>query len=656
MAQEQYEVEAHLRLITGGAENAMSRLGTRLQQIGQSISGASSGAAGMVRSMIGLGAAYVSVNAIVGGIERATSAAVQYQTAMEGMRIQTAAVMSAVDQIPFEQARVQAGQLFEQYRSDAIASVATTQDLVMISNAIMGPLRGAGQSMAQVRDITNQTVTASTALGVDLAQASRDMQLMVNGSAGMHVRLFQMLHATGAIAEDAQAFNALSAPERIARITGALGRFEGAASAYGRSFAGVTSTFQDIVDNLTATFFGPVFSRLTSFLGGVNDQLIGNRAALESVLTHAGEWIGDKIGAAFDLVTQGMAYVRDNWDEIVAKGESFLRLVQRLVPMIENAAAAWAALSLTRSIMGGGLSMAGGAMSLAGGMGFMPAGGGILGALMGGGGAAAGGAEMVGVGAALAPLTAAMTALAPIAAPIAAAFALVASVGMVISENWSDFVGMFDEFSPQLEAIGSLVQAIGSDLWDLVQPLLEILGDVGLAGGVPMLELFLTTLRGILEVVHEVTSVLSHLGGLIRSNLSQPLTESLIPVLHDISSTFGNLFGSGSHGTTSGPTMVEITNMEELAAYIGDGVREAWTVEHELNGGGRPDDWQHFSAYSGTPAARAHTINDFRGSRISVQQEFREADPDRVLVQMMDDVARQAESQLGSGYAPPFSR
>ncbi|GAG05099.1 unnamed protein product [marine sediment metagenome] len=47
---------------------------------------------------------------------------------------------------------------------------------------------------------------------------------------------------------------------------------------------------------------------------------------------------------------------------------------------------------------------------------------------------------------------------------------------------------------------------------------------------------------------------------------------------------------------------------------------------------------------------------DMRGSRIEVHQEFREADPDRVMIQMADALGREAIFRTQSGFVPPLAR
>jgi hypothetical protein len=62
------------------------------------------------------------------------------------------------------------------------------------------------------------------------------------------------------------------------------------------------------------------------------------------------------------------------------------------------------------------------------------------------------------------------------------------------------------------------------------------------------------------------------------------------------------------------------------------------------------------SIEGGAPGTTAHTTNDFRGSRITVNQEFRQADPDRVFMQFVEDMRREAQARTQSGFAPALTR
>lgn len=662
MAGESYVIDAQLRLNATRANSQLQSFGSRLSSLGAAISGSNSGLLGMVAGFSAIAAGVTVVNTLVGGFERLTSGAVQYRTTMEGLELQTSAVMSAVDHIDFDAARERAHGLFEQYRIDAIASVATTEQLVMISNAIMGPLRGAGQGMEVVRDMTNMTVTAATALGVDLAQASRDMQLMINGSAGMHVRLYQMLHATGAIAEDAHAFNQLTSTERIARLQSALGRFQGAATAYGQSFAGATSTFQDIVDNLVGTFYGPAFNRLRQFLLDVNDRLITNREAIERVLTRLGTWFGNAVGSVFDQMLSGMDYIGAHWDEIVTKIRSVVADVREMIPLLMDAAKAWVAISVARSVIGGGASAAGGIVSMVSGL----VGG------TGGGAAAAGAAtSMAGAGAVVATEGAAITyveaaaaasaaiaadaaavvaaetafagALATVAAPlllVAGAVLVVAGVLDAMAEHAAYFQYIATAAGAMLNKIGGDLMDIAGDVWSVVQPFLELLG-FNVAGGTGFVEM-LAAIHNVLAGLRQFTVMLRDLGEWLGLHVGHSVDAAAAANQKYVEA----LTGVVPPAAAAARAVDQMSDsMEALATARAEEIANA---SRAIGDTGMTGTFGRFVAPSMQFAHAPPAHLDMRGSRITIQQEFREADPDRMLVRLRDDLQAQAERRIQS--------
>jgi hypothetical protein len=87
---------------------------------------------------------------------------------------------------------------------------------------------------------------------------------------------------------------------------------------------------------------------------------------------------------------------------------------------------------------------------------------------------------------------------------------------------------------------------------------------------------------------------------------------------------------------------------------VGDGLDELRGSFEAAQGRGF---MQFAPADSGTPGQRRPTVtNDFRGSRITVTQEFAQADPDRIALQMIGDINRQAEARIQSGFAPALTR
>lgn len=650
MATEEYAVDAHLRILTGGADTALTRLGGRIQSLGRGIAGTGQSASSTLRSLVGFGAAYAGVNMLVGGFQALTGWAVQYQRQLEQMSISLAAVISATDNIPFEAARQQSGRLFDEMREDALVSVATTSELFGVAQMIYGPLHGAGQGMEEIRNFTRDTVTAATALGIPLDMAGREMNMLVNGSAGMHNRLYAMLHATGAIAEDAHEWNQLTTGERVERLGTALGRFSTAADAYGHSFAGVASTFQDIVEQFSSNLFAASFDRLRAFMQSLNDRLLANRDSIVSTLTMVGEFAADRLETAFDHILNGIDYVGAHWDEMLSTAQAFIGRVEAVIPMLQEAAQMWVGISVARSVVGGGIAAGGGLMSLLGGMGVSLPGAALVGTTAAGGAGAAAAGGAAAATSVFAPLMAALSPLLPLIIPLAAAFALVASMVYAVSEHFQIFSAALDNVWPLVQQIGNDLMGLGGDLWAAIEPIMELIGFGAASDAVGSLASFLSTLHLIIDAIRHLTIYLRDLGQWIHS-YTDPAIERMGANMLKLTGTLGDIAPRARSASDALYTLLD--PLAELAGQIGTGT----DLGAELGDSGMTRMFGRFTGGSSrTPTTRAQTINDFSGSRISIQQEFREADPDRVLMQIMDDISSQAESRITSGFASPLTR
>lgn len=618
MAGEEYRVEGELVIRAQAGIRSLQSLAGRLESLRAGLAGSQSLAGGLVRSLMGFGAAYVGINAVVGGMRALVSNAVEYQQGLEGTRIGLAAVMSAVEHIPFAEAQRESAALFEQIQTDALRSVATSRELFDIFQGIYGPLRGAGLATTEIRDVMLDTVSAATALNIDLPQASRDIQAMARGAAGMDVRLFSMLRATGAIAEDAQAFNALSQPERIAIMTRALGSFSEASEAYGQSFAGVTSTFRDIVQNLTGALFGPAFSRLTTWLGSLNDRLLANRDSMRQTLQAAGAQLGEHLGRVFAALDRALEYLASHWGEMMTAGRDMVRQLREVLPGLIRAGQTFLAFSAARAVLAAGL---GGIATALNGVSALAE----LGTLLLSAGGAGGG-----VGA----FAAAMSGLAAPLAAVAAVFAAVAGLALVVYQRFDAFQKMFSFIQPVLEQIGADLMMVGVYGGDVLVPMLELLGTVLSAVVIPAVLNVIGGIRIFVFMLRGVLTQMSAMAQAVKTYLVDPFRDFILEMGVELSRVFGVL---GMLGATTTPTTA-----------VAEGIRV-------ISQSGRQAEAPTGMAGT-TPTDRATTVNDFRGSRITVNQEFRQSDPDRVLMYMIEDINRQAESRITSNFVPALTR
>lgn len=671
MADAQYDVQADIRLGTSQASRNAIQLGNQISNVGQRIRGTNNAGTAMLRNMVAVGATYIGFRALSRVFGGLTRNALAFTSELEKTQIGLGSVLAAVEGTTFEEGMKRGSKVFKELTNDAIKSTATTLEMFRIYQGIIGPIRAAGHELADVREITNSTVAAASALNVDFAQAQRDIQLMVQGTAGMDTRLFAILRSTGAIAESTEEWNkGLTATERIEKLKTALAKFTPAADAYAKSWAGITSSFQDITEQLLAVATGPVFEALKNFIGGINDRLMANRDALEAFLIGVGETMGKRLEAMFMKVSQGINFIILNWDKITLRAEKLVARMKELAPVLAKAAAAYAAISIGRSVVGAGISGVGAAVSLGG----MLAGAGGGAAAAGAGGAqlmlpgfAAGGAG----GGALATFTAAL-------GPLAAAIALVGGAVLVVMEQWESFRVIFVE---NFGALGVELLALGKVVLGILIPAIKMF----MSG-------FLMPMTGMFSVMIPIAKALVIALRFILSPLALIANytyETVKPAFDAIYSYFAGLAkwlnlvtrvkvpdadGIGEAERTrlqkersSAEREVERRAAERRALAAGGFAtrRGPWAETVETLGrlasgggfGGRRDGGKG-GAVSGpgaVPPGRPTTVNDFRGSKITVKQEFREADPDRIMVQMIDDLNKQAEMRIRTGFAPALS-
>lgn len=635
-----YKVGAEFALRTGRARQEARSLRNEVRELGQRITGSRSAAGGLVRQLVGIGAAYLGVRAGIRIFANLTRGAEQYQRELQGTKIGLAAVLQAVEGGSFESAANKASVVFNQLRTDAVKSVATTQEMFSIYQSILGPIRAAGFGLEKVRDLTNETVAASTALGVDLPQATRDIGLMVRGQAGMDTRLFAILRSTGAIAETTETWNKnLTQTERVNKLSAALSKFTPAADAYARSWAGVTSTFQDIREQLMAALTGPLFERMGKRLERLNDYVLANWDHLQARAEMMGVKIADAFDRVFGVAERAFVGIAQNWDKIAIR-------IEQAAKVAGHAALLYGAGQVAGSVVG-----AAGAISTFTGAGAVGAAGtaaaaapafmgmrpeltaASMAAAGGGGGGAAGAAS----------------GLAGVLGPLAAALGMVAGAVGVVRENWDAFIRIFESSTG-----GMLAQLTGllSEMWRAFAPIFKMISQGLLAVLVPVLGLLVAVLRQVIEGWRLIFQVLGD-GTRWIYDTFRPSWEEFWSWMAD---TFEGFFGTTLQASQAWAeqqrqiTRAQENAIEDLKKQLGIGAKTPDASPGDMF------DWSRARIAPKTPQGRVTQVNDFRGSKIEVKQDFRDADPDRVLVQMIQGITRQAELRIQSGFAPALSR
>lgn len=621
-----YRVKADLVLDATKATGQAVAYQRKIQNLGRAIRGTNSIAGGLTRNLVAMGATYLGLNALIQGFRSLTVGATQYANELESTRIGLTSVLAAVQGTEWDVAAKTAGKVFEQVRTDSIKSVATAQQLFTLYQGIVGPISKAGFGLEKVRDLTLSTVSAAGVLGVDLDQAQRDMSLMVRGAAGMDVKLFSMLRSTGAIAETTEEWNkSLTAKERVEKLSQALDKFAPAGDRFAKSFAGVTSTFKGIRQEFTRSAWQPVMDAAAASLGRINDSLITNQVDLQERLSKWGVSLAARLDTVFRGVESGVTLIIDRWDLVLEKANQF----KRIMGTVGKVAAVGAGVQAARPLAGaavGGVGLLTGKFAAAQ----------AAAAVAGTGGAGAGGAA-AGVGI--------MAALGPALAVAAAGAAALGSAVLVVQEQWTVFTSMFSSVRPIMIGLGEDIVRLGLALWKGLKPMLKVVGHVIGAVTVPALAIMLLTLRKVVLGLTEFAEAGAAVVSFIYDRF-QPAFDFMWKTIDHFVSLIMNLV-NGITGDTLRYNQRKILGKDEDTIGM---------LEKRFAQGDYVPPWAASQFEGGEAKGRSVTVNDFRGSKISVKQTFKDQDPDRVMLMMAEGIQRQAERRLQSGMIPALAR
>jgi hypothetical protein len=135
--------------------------------------------------------------------------------------------------------------LIKQFQKDAAVSVGTTIDYVNVAKLITGPLTKAGASMEDLREITQGTAVAAETYGIEADVAARDVQQMIMGNVRAVDRFARML---GVVPVEWNKMVREKGPRQALEEVSKLFKqpaLVAATKAYGKTWAGITSTLED---------------------------------------------------------------------------------------------------------------------------------------------------------------------------------------------------------------------------------------------------------------------------------------------------------------------------------------------------------------------------------------------------------------------------
>ncbi len=654
---EEYNVRVRLELDRANrARKTLGQLSNRLSGIRTKIGSINSGANRLTRNLLAIGATYLGIRALWNAFRGIGGETVRVNSEVEDMQVALATLMASAERITFERAERSAGALFRRLNDIAVQSPATATQLMDIFRGVYGPLRQAGTGMEDLLSFTRNAASVGAALQVDYQQLSRDVMMMATGVAGTDVKTFRLLRSMNLITKSTEEWNRMAqqdsakAAEELLKVFDQLGG--PAADAFGRTWTGVSSTFKGLVEQFMRVFTGPSFAIVRDTLRSINTFLLRYRSNLENVLRFIGSAMASRLQRIVNKTKTGLDTIVQNMDAIARKIDGAIDKFNEIKPLIAQIAKVLLIAKAVTLILAPLLSIIGTVVSMAGG---------LAGAGAAGGGAAAGaGAAGGGIFATLS------AAIGPLIAIVGAVIAVFVGVWRVISQFPDRVAAMFTFVRGDLTIIWNQIKAIAADLWDFLGPIFQILGAVVIAAVSGFINFLVPAIRVLVAFIRVFTAALAEFGTRYLAPLAQKVTEFFLAVSDGVRWFWSILIGlaewlervlqlSGLDRTAriektpaQREQLAEAQTQTGLFQQMLEQLRNIWSQGAEgeegpqLPGGPAP----------GTrPRAPVTNIG-----RVVINQEFREADPDRVWIQVRDAIEREATHRTQSGFVPIFSR
>lgn len=620
------------------ATAGLSKVSSGLGDIGTKIRGAESGIAGTLKKLLAFGAAAEGVRRVGGFLASAVHYASDLQKSSDDAATSIGGILSVAKGLNFEEARKQGAEVFKAFDDAEVNAAASAEDMVDVFKTIVGPLSQAGEGMGDIEKMTMDALAVSKLFGLEMGETRKTIRNLVTGDAAEMSKLYKSLHDSGAIKETAEAWNKLTQSQRIAKLKTALGAFTPAAQQYTKTWEGVITKLSRIRENMMEALGGPVLNKLKGFFDKVGSTLANKSSTIEAGLSRIGSKIADSIGPVLDRAANLIIYAADHWDEIVAKINKTIDRVKALIPDLIHAAKLYTIASIGREVVGGGMQVADaaqGAYGAAKEMGLIraiaPAIKAATAAAPGAGVAAVGAGELgagfgalgaAGIESTFAWMGPTMTQLAAAAAPLATVLAVVIGAVELVSDHWTSLALTFTTLLGP--SIGNIIGAFRG-MYTALAPVLKLLVFIGaMATAAPIVGLV-----WILGKVAEGWGYLFELFNTFLPGFKSGISAFIEWVLEKLR-MIGAISGSNTKGVRG-------------LGYMG-------------GAGPMRDKFDPKIGAREAPVDKKNIINDFRGSKIQVKQDFRDADPDNVAYMMINDIGKQAAARSQSGYVPALSR
>jgi hypothetical protein len=555
----------------------------------------------------------------------------------------TAGLVSAVEGIPFGVARGQAEELDASL--DQLGMNSGVKNLGEAFQTLLDKMGGTSANVDKARAQTEQLAQVSRVLGKDVQTIANEYGFMQEGVLRTKGQMFQLLQSTGIFGSETKKASAewakLTEDERMKRLDRGLASVAGRLSQVPPTFKQVTGQLEAMVDVAKETLGAPLIKAVQPELEKLIRAFKEAGPDLSGFAEDAGRELGGWVRTAGEMVRDGFSYIRTHGQEIKAAVVDAFTFAKVVVDsMVDNAkliAGVWAAAKYggaaagvvkTAGIAGAAASQMRNAPDIA--YGAMSQGGaGVVGAVQG-----------------VAALTLAIGGLALAADQAAKAtvdYGNATDDQKSQTEQLKDLVAKGD-----IEAFNNLANSMdetsraAEESMTYIEALIDSVTHFNGPGGMAR-----ETFDALTNAMRENMAAQIDLNAALANQLADDAAVDITLAAEAYNAAIAN--GNMAHAQFAANLLLQSGITAETLTEAGVALSGGFDTFNELFANasqGTLQQIQGFFTGKGAASVAKTSINMSGGQTFKINQEFRNADPDRMAVVFHRDMVRAATSRV----------
>lgn len=313
-------------------QNAFRSIRAGLSDLAGQAKAASGGFTELTRTALGITGIVGVIASVKTALVDLPKAGFSFAAEMETASLGMAGILTSMATVngktlDLNQSLAISGDLIRKLNDDALATAASSQELVGAFQALLGPGLAARMSVDQIRQLTVTGVNAVKSMGVNSAQVVQELRDLVQG--GITASSSSLATALGL--KDADIAKAKASSEGLfAFLMERLRGFEQSSQQFGNALTGRIDALKEGVTRVAAEGFSPLTEAIRNWLGQASDMFVVIEKGADGINKAT---INPQMVSGMQSVANAMA---DMGETLISGGKLLYEYRNQLLLMIEG--------------------------------------------------------------------------------------------------------------------------------------------------------------------------------------------------------------------------------------------------------------------------------------------------------------------------------